>query len=942
MEFNIKKLKFQLTQPVPETLSCLVKSTHDGQPLVLLDLVPYIKQFYEQGKTYSFRVKADYTRSNFYEVEDDFGFFFRLPATATSLRVGQTVDCRVTEIKECIVKLKLQSTTGDVRKMPSWSLQEIKEKVYGNERTPFWLRRFILSASSLPFREEYQKEDTRWLLNAINHLIDEIPTWFQEPANTDHTLVTGRIENLRHVSQTLLEGCDYLTKYSDNERLSYRNQFSEMTSTLNNFLRACSMLKEGNYKEFVNKMFNNLKSSGYLYNPDKQFHTFNAILRIHPEFIHDWMGQIFDALTSWGIENWKTEPFRSAFVRQAELYIRENQDTVDELVTFKFKKDNAIISKMIMAIAIQMLIIEEDKDNVDIDRNRAMFYRYVSYLKNTSQNTLLDKAFRCIMGCRFKPEFTWKELRQLEMLLTLASVDSIEKTGENKLRCACTIVDDAYEGHGFLNIRNIVRYGCEPSISDFRDEETDQRLIYEASVQGVNQRGELAFNMLEQVDHYIEECVGYGDESRCVITSKQELTFMCLSEFGYSIIITRDETTAAYDTGQFVMVEVIEAPAANKIRGCITGRVDATEHFKPSLPIHNILQDIYVDVEEAEITEDDDAIQAEEAITYEQVEELIAIIRRFAFSSADYVEAYNYLGFAHVLAKMVSHKELMNLCHEHMELLILLQSFAKNRCIDVAEVEKHASSATCNPMLKMLYTRLFVVSSIGRPEYDNKLWDMLETVESEEDANLMRKVLSLNLLEQSSGLDDTTQKAVLEQIGQILKLNFHQSNLKFYGTESQYVEFKTSIVFPADNHMKPDVDRQNYEIASIICGFLNADGGTLYIGVNDQGYECGVNSDMKYYKVTNMDKYILKIENMIEKMLGSTANDYTTIEQDTGCKQNVVVVKIRPSLRVVAMKHDNRVYVRHTTSTRPKVGEDLEIFKKDREIRYRQISDSQK
>lgn len=1054
VECNIKKLKFQQTEPVPPTLSCLVKSMYNGQPLLLQDLTPYINRFYEEGKQYAFRVRADYTRNHFYEVEDTNGLYFRLPATDVALSVGQTVTCEVVRKSGCVVRLRQVSSAMEIKDIPLWTLENIKEKVFRNHELPFWIRRFIRSEKSKDFHDQYNQKNARWLINAIRYFIDQIPSWFNDTATTNYDLVQEHLKDLLHTTRVLLEGSDYLVKCSDNERQTYRKQLSDMATTITLFLRACNMLQDGDYKDFIDRMFGNLKLSGYLYHPDKQFQIFNTILRIHPQFIHEWMGHIFDALTSWDVQNWKAEPFRSAFVRQTELYIRENQHVVDELVNFNNKENNAVISKMIMALAIQMLIIDGDKDDVNIDRNRAMFYRYISYLNNVAQQTLLEKAFRCVMGCQFKPEFKWEHLRQLEMLITLSGVDNnatilentlkvyssgsncleisaqriqlrhgIFKSGspllpngllkwqnlqiyaddcekvkvpsaakrkdlnaykvmwaciddvlfpqrplsvkrfkkikaapgdevsirvdevrhvaEGKTVCSCTVVDEAYEGSGLLNVRNIARYSCSPTIDDFYDDETHNKMIFRAQVQGVNADGRLAFNMLQFVDDSIREYVSYGAESDCVITSKMEATFMCLSENGYSVVVPRDETTEAYDTGSSVRVMVTEVASGAKILGYIKGDASGAGNLTSKVAFHNLLQNIYIDVEE-EQEEEENVIQAEEAITYEQVDELISIIRRLAFSSADYVQAYNYLGFARVLAKLVSDEKMVDICAEHMELLILLQSFAKDHRVDFDVVERHADRAQCNPMLSLLYTRLLIISNIGRPEYNQRLWEMLGTASSEEDANLIRKVLTLNLMKESGDLDRSLQNKVLEQIGNILNVNFYQSTLKFYGTESQYVEFKTSIVYPADNHMKPDENKQYYEIASVICGFLNADGGTLYIGVNDQGYESGVANDMQYYKVSMMDKYILKIENLIQTELGSTANDYITIAADTDCKNNVAVVKILPSLRVIRMERDGKVYVRHTTSTRPKTGLDLEIFEKDRKILYQQKVDAGK
>lgn len=97
--------------------------------------------------------------------------------------------------------------------------------------------------------------------------------------------------------------------------------------------------------------------------------------------------------------------------------------------------------------------------------------------------------------------------------------------------------------------------------------------------------------------------------------------------------------------------------------------------------------------------------------------------------------------------------------------------------------------------------------------------------------------------------------------------------------EGQNVEYKSSIVFPAttDDHSVPDIDKQINKIISTIAGMMNASGGSLYIGVKDNGTVCGIESDLPYlntgerdpfkdsYKPTQ-DHYEIKIRNSFHAM----------------------------------------------------------------------------
>ena len=83
----------------------------------------------------------------------------------------------------------------------------------------------------------------------------------------------------------------------------------------------------------------------------------------------------------------------------------------------------------------------------------------------------------------------------------------------------------------------------------------------------------------------------------------------------------------------------------------------------------------------------------------------------------------------------------------------------------------------------------------------------------------------------------------------------------YLGIESGTMEFKTSFVYPAGNNMQPNETAQELNVFRGICAFLNSTtGGTLYLGVNDQGYVVGFDNDMKYLRINSIDSYIRHIQ----------------------------------------------------------------------------------
>lgn len=125
----------------------------------------------------------------------------------------------------------------------------------------------------------------------------------------------------------------------------------------------------------------------------------------------------------------------------------------------------------------------------------------------------------------------------------------------------------------------------------------------------------------------------------------------------------------------------------------------------------------------------------------------------------------------------------------------------------------------------------------------------------------------------------------------------------YFGEENEFREFKSSIVYPAGS-IDPDIDRQLILICKTIAGFMNKNGGELFIGVNDSGYVCGIHYDFPHLNSSkndtytykeNQDGYENKLRTAIKHHLSNTANANVGIEflaegNLTYCKLNIAPV----------------------------------------------------
>lgn len=125
--------------------------------------------------------------------------------------------------------------------------------------------------------------------------------------------------------------------------------------------------------------------------------------------------------------------------------------------------------------------------------------------------------------------------------------------------------------------------------------------------------------------------------------------------------------------------------------------------------------------------------------------------------------------------------------------------------------------------------------------------------------------------------------------------NLLESNDNIYlGIESTTSEFKESIVFPPGNQMQPDCKTQQFNVMKGVCAFLNSKtGGTLYLGVTDEGAVRGIQYDMDYLKVKNVDTFMrVCVQDVIAQLMGKDVLPY--IQLSLGYDNRVVIIKVEP------------------------------------------------
>jgi hypothetical protein len=150
------------------------------------------------------------------------------------------------------------------------------------------------------------------------------------------------------------------------------------------------------------------------------------------------------------------------------------------------------------------------------------------------------------------------------------------------------------------------------------------------------------------------------------------------------------------------------------------------------------------------------------------------------------------------------------------------------------------------------------------------------------------------------------------------------------GAEGPRVEFKSTLRWDLkENRKNPDLEKV---VVKTVAGFLNADGGTLLLGVTDDGTPIGLERDYASLSKSNRDGFELHLTNLLLDRLGRDLTPcvechFHQIEEHDVCR-----VELRPSPRPVVVVEGNTeaFYLRTGNSTRQLSVTELLAYQKQR------------
>ena len=175
-----------------------------------------------------------------------------------------------------------------------------------------------------------------WIQNLLNKKID--------------------LQTVRKDCSDILELSDLVNICSNNERDYYQDRLTYIIEQIGYYIKAAELIENENNEEntpeqFVDKLYNKLRVSGYVYHPSKNFNILSALFLRKPDLMNNRIKELLEIIKEKDIQIWEREPFSSALIQLLELYIKECDGKID-----KTKDNEELINNNILALAIQLLL----------------------------------------------------------------------------------------------------------------------------------------------------------------------------------------------------------------------------------------------------------------------------------------------------------------------------------------------------------------------------------------------------------------------------------------------------------------------------------------------------------------------------------------------------------------------------------------------------------
>ena len=1070
-DYNVRLFPFQETQQEPEEIHCIVRADEDGKVSIVQNVQYYLEKNYplSEKSDYDFVVRRAYPDKKYYEVEDRFGFFFRL-YTDQILLERQVVTCKVLSISEGRLKLKLESSQGEASStaQPADSpfneqtLSVVIEKDLGRRPTSWDLDE--LCCLILGSNEPFERHAGKWVRKTLQAILysESTPT---EAANEAEGETACAEANYQRVGEVLseihkellfvLESTPTLNRCEERQRGIFQERITTLVEQCVFYINAAKYIEEGVQTKVIDKLFASLKASHYIYHASEKLELMMCIFTLLPDLMEQRMNAFFEIITGAEERYWKTDTFRRAFIRLLEFYVSELYDDVANIVDEKHPDFRNVFK----ALSIQLFLADPNRDTnlFDAQLNYARLCRMAACFTTGNTDDLLRRSVLSLadaVAIQASSCYTWADVNNLPFVaarlseqvdeeqladysksymnegirlnVTPTGVNIATLNGENqncivpqeehfwgglqiytqnkrawmnsgqtKLSDACSLwnwielelreeaeknatsrkekrkvcpekkqevyiapysidphnpnaflcrIDEKdYEGEGILTEENLAPYRV--SIRNFNGKnpfcKDGKQLCVKAEVEEIEEDGRIIFSTKNTLQEELRNTIQSGDQMKGVVTYRAASGWIGIAENGLGICFDNGDDYDL-DAGSVVEIEFQETSSKGNLHVLIV-----EENVGVWLNQVEIVANMAADcgeelLPENKPSEEEEVFVSNSLFTAEQLGELLLVYHQIAQREVNLLRRYHYVSAARLLAKLTDRAERVEFYEKWRDLLGMLEFYSINHRLDKEHREKidayRASSTVADGHLRENIGVLYVLSCFDRIDCESGLLESTHKGESPLVCQLAAIVMAARLLSRDNF--SQTHEEIIRHINELLHISGREER-KSIGREDICTEFKTSIVYPPENHMEDNITQQTSNILRVLSAFYNTKGGTLYIGVNDHGIPVGISNDLNYKKFSNLkgkdqlDEYQRYIAIEVRKAFSPshTSADYFSVEMcDYDGKMVCKVCVLRPFPELTRL--DGVVYERQGSENVRLEGEQLTHFEQRRKERF--------
>lgn len=522
----------------------------------------------------------------------------------------------------------------------------------------------------------------------------------------------------------------------------------------------------------------------------------------------------------------------------------------------------------------------------------------------------------------------------------------------------CHVVSDGIEASGTISISDIVPYKIRSVDLNkiinkaFVDSKSGLPFIFSAEARIDSRSDEYKFVMKDLILEYIVNNVEYQDlEMDAVVTAiiSYNNTCACVGSEGITILVPNNDDLKPGDN---ISVRVVDSIYDRKLGRQFVGEylgvafslVTQQDALVQLLLFYSNEKTFNESENQKRILEEQKKRDPYTQIDDSSVIELMQLLDCEAMAQTEVHKRYNYLAMGKILAMVINDTQQELYYENRLILQQLLEKFSRTSSIDnsIIQALDTLDERTKNkyPLLKLRIDELHALDCIGKPDKNQILYEMQEKASNQELKKLLTLAIAYNNL-YALNMEEECEK-LSERINELLCFKYIIKPAELIGTESEQIEFKTSAVFIANEEHKVigSPAEQMEVLKKEICAFLNTKGGTLYIGVNDQGYAVGINDDIEWfrehshYKVSNLDQYQRYLLDSILKTWKGL-NPLLSLSLENRNDRYIIVIKVTPSRSPIDL---NGIYYNRVGASCRMIAKESETsFMQRRPLLYDQI-----